>query len=128
MPVAHPCVVRLVCLLTTSAVSASGCTSMHPLPVVTAASPQAIDRIGPGDEIRVTMRDGRQARFTVQRVEEAALIAIDGTRYDDSNIVTLERREFSGGKTALLVAGIVGGVLFFAYAAAVASLGSPSSP
>jgi hypothetical protein len=125
MPVVHSCVVRLVCLVTAFAVSASGCTSMHRVPVVTADSPQVGDRIEPGDVIRVTMRDGRQARFTVKRVEEAALIAIDGTRYDNSNIVTLDRREFSGGKTALLVAGIVGGVLFFAYAAAVASLGSP---
>lgn len=125
MPVAHPCVMRLVCLLTASVATASGCTSMHRVPVVTADSPPLGDRIEPGDEIRVTLRDGRQARFTVQRVEQAALIALDGTRYDKSDIVTLDRRKFSGGKTALLVAGIVGGVLFFAYAAAVASLGSP---
>lgn len=63
------------------------------------------------------MRDARQARFRVRRVEGAALIAVDGTRYDNSDIVTLDRREFTGGKTALLVAGSVGGVLFVAYAA-----------
>ena len=125
MRVIHPCVVRLVCLLTVFAVNASGCSSMHRVPVVAAGSAPAGDRIGPGDEVRVTLRDGRQARFTVQRVEETALIAADGTRYENADIVTLERRAFSGGRTALLVAGVVGGVLFFAYAVAVASLGNP---
>lgn len=125
MRVVHPCVVRLVCLLAILAVSATGCSSMHRVPVVAAGSAQASDRVGPGDEVRVTMRDGRQARFTVQRVEDAALVAGDGTRYEITDIVTLERRAFSGGRTALLVAGVVGGVLFFAYAVAVASLGNP---
>lgn len=125
MRVVHPCVVRLVCLLTIFAVSVSACTSMHRVPVVAADPAQIGDKIVPGDEVRVTMRDGRQARFTVQRVEEAALIASDGARYENPDIVTLERRTFSGGRTALLVAGVVGGALFFAYAVAVASLGNP---
>lgn len=61
----------------------------------------------------------------MQRVEEAALLASDGARYENADIVMLERRTFSGGRTALLVAGVVGGVLCFAYAVSVASLGNP---
>jgi hypothetical protein len=52
------------------------------------------------------MRDGRRVQFTVQTVDAAAIIAGDGRRYDLADILTLERRGFSGPKTTLLIAGI----------------------
>jgi len=116
------CVTRLVCVLSASAVVMTGCTSMHRAPVVVAELQPSSWRVSPGDEVRVTMRDGRTAQFTVQTVEPAAIVARDGTRYDLTDIVTVERRAFSGIKTTFLAVGILGGVLLFVVAAAIASL------
>jgi hypothetical protein len=70
------------------------------------------------------MRDGRRASFAVGSIDAGAIIARDGaqTRYELNDIETMEWRQFSGVKTGFLVGGIVAGALFFAVAAAYASL------
>jgi hypothetical protein len=73
-------------------------------------------------QVHVTMRNGRRAEFTVQTVDTVAIIARDGTRYDQTDILTVERREFNGVKTTFLLTGILGGVLLFAIGAMMASL------
>ena len=115
------CVTRFVCALSASAVVMTSCTSMHRVPVVVGEPQPSSWRVNSGDEVSVTMRDGRTARFTVQTVEPASIIARDGTRYDLTDIVTVERRAFSGVRTTFLVGGILGGAFLFAVAAAMAS-------
>ena len=115
------CIIQLVCALI-AAVASNGCTSMRRAPVV-AAAPQPLSwRVSPGDEVRVSMRNGQSAQFTVQTVESAAIIARDGTRYNLTDIVSVERRSLSGVKTTLLVVGIVCGALLLFVAAAQAAL------
>jgi hypothetical protein len=57
----------------------------------------------PGDDVRVTFRDGRRVRFEVQAVDDKGLVAKDGARYEADDILLVERRSFSGVKTAILV-------------------------
>jgi hypothetical protein len=106
---------RLLWFITTVAVALSGCTSMRPVPVVTTPAPQsaAARPVGHGDDVRVTLRDGRVVRFTVQAVEPGRLISADGMAYNVTDIVSLERRGFSGVKTVLLLASLPVGVFLF---------------
>jgi hypothetical protein len=114
---------RLVALLTASALVGSGCTSMHQVPVVAPGPSQTTSMVKPGDNVRVTMRDGRTAQFTVGQVEASAITARGGERYATDQIATVERRTFSATKTTVLIAGALGGVFLLAYGFAVASLG-----
>jgi protein involved in polysaccharide export with SLBB domain len=113
---------RLVTFVTVLAVTASACTSMHPVPVVTASQPASEDPLQPGDEVRVTMHDGRRTSFVVGAVHDTAIVARDGTRFPHDQIAVLERKGFSGPKTGILIGGVVAAVLFIAYAIAVVSL------
>jgi hypothetical protein len=113
---------RLACLLTAFAVAGNACTSMHPVPMVTPGSAQSTATVKPGDKVRLTMRDGRSVTFVVQEVDNTAIVAQGSTRYPLDDITTLERKGFSGPKTAALVAGAAAVALLFAWAAAVASL------
>ncbi len=106
---------RLVALLTASALVGSGCTSMHQVPVVAPGPSLTTPMVKPGDDVRVTMRDGRTARFTVGQVDVSAITARGGERYATDEIATVERRTFSAAKTTVLVAGVLGGALWFAY-------------
>jgi hypothetical protein len=88
-----------------------GCTSFRPVAVVTAA-PQAPPQwhVSPGDRVRIT-RAGTQTSFTVKAVDATAITAENGTRHELVGIDAVERREFSGGKTTVLVA-IIAACLF----------------
>ena len=118
------CVTRLVCALSASAVMTPGCTSMRPTPVVAATSQPSPSRVRPGDEVRLTMRDGRRAQFRVQTVDTASITALDGARYDLGDVLRVERREFSWVKTTVLLVGI--GCFLFITVAAAGSLGGLS--
>ena len=100
---------NLVCALTALAVATASCTSMHQVPVVRTSAGQPIAwQVQAGDTIRVMLRDGGSSEFRVQSVTPEAIIASDGTRYEQANITSVERRGFSGGKTAGAAAGGVG--------------------
>lgn len=75
-----------------------------------------------GDHVRLTTRDGRQHDLTLQSIDSTALVATEGTRYDMREIQSVERRQFSGIKTAILVGGLTAGVLLIIIAAAEAAL------
>ena len=112
---------RLVALVTISALLGSSCTSMRPVAVVAPGSPPATTTVQAGDNVRVTMRDGRTARFTVEHVDASAITARGGEKYATNEIVTLERRSVSAAKTALLIGGVVGAAFVILYALAWAS-------
>ena len=118
----HACALRLVCVLTASAVAMVGCTSMHPVPVVTATAPQqVVPPVKPGDDILITMRDGRTAKFQVETVEPGAIIASGGTKYQMADILEVTRREFSWPKTTLLIVGASVGSLLVGVIALLSS-------
>ncbi len=116
------CVIRLVCALTMSAIAMTGCTSMHRVSLAPAGPTPVAPNVRAGDKVKVTLEDGRRVEFTVHNVDAAAIIARDdyGTRYALNDIRTLERQEFSGGKTGFLLGGIAAGTLCFLYMAAQA--------
>lgn len=114
----------VVCLLVVTVATAPGCRSMHTVkPDITAqqANPWSVE---PGDDIRVTLKDGRTLRLTVASVESDAIVAREGPRVAFTEIQTLERRQFSAPRTAGLV---VGGVLAALLALAVAVVAAMDS-
>ena len=106
----------LVCALTALAVATASCSSMHKVPLVQTSAGQPTWQVKAGDTIRVTLRDGGSSEFKVQSVTPDAIIASDGTRYEHTNITSVERRGFSGGKTAG-AAGAGLGVLAYVFVA-----------
>ena len=68
--------------------------------------------VQPGDEVRVTLRDGRRVRFTVQAVDDRGIVATNRARYETTDILLMERKSFSGLKTGILVAAGIGLTLF----------------
>lgn len=114
----------VACLLVVTVATAPGCRSMHTVkPDITAQQPDQWN-VKPGDDIRVTLKDGRTLRLTVASVESDAIVAQEGTRVAFTEIQTLERRQFSAPRTVGLVAG---GVLAALVALAVAMVAALSS-
>ena len=91
---------------------ASGCTSLRP----TEASPEDLQRmitqeglIKPGDRVRLVTADETVHRFRVTSVDlDEGLIAGRGAAVPISEIVAVETREVSVGKTAALTGGLIG--------------------
>jgi hypothetical protein len=111
------CGATLVCALITSAIAASGCTTLRPVSIASVAGTPA-SSIHTGDQLRLTLRDGRRVKLTVGGLEATAIVARFGARYELNDILTVERQELNKGKTGLLVAGLVGGALFLYIAVA----------
>ena len=106
----------LVCAMTAAS---SGCTSMKTIKPAVPGAP-VFGKVKAGDTVQVRTQDGRSKRFVVQQVEPEALVAADGTRFTRAEIVGLQRRSFSGGKTGALAAGVAVGA-FLAFLAAFAA-------
>lgn len=113
----------LVCLLVCSlAGGGTGCTSMKTVPPVTKPGGPTFGQVQAGETVVVHTRDGRRVRFVVEQVDGDVIVAPDGVRYARAEIAKLERRSFSGPRTALLVGGIVAGAFLLILAAAAAAL------
>jgi hypothetical protein len=114
---------RFVALaLVTALLPLTACTSMKTIP---ASSPGA-PTYGPlkaGDTVRVQTADGQTKRFIVQQIDGETIIGPEGQRYTRTEVVRLERKSFSGPKTACLTAGIVFGGLYLLAAILVAANG-----
>jgi hypothetical protein len=76
----------------------------------------------PGDDVRVTLKDGRRVRFKVHSVDDKGIVAGNRARYEATDIVLIERRTFSTTKTVFLVGAGIALAVCIAYAAATASL------
>jgi hypothetical protein len=105
------CFTRLVCTLVASSIAMTGCSSMHRVPNTVATSPSSGRHVSVGDDVRVTMKDGRRVEFAVQSVNDEAIVARDGTRYERTDILTIERRAFDLRKTAIRTAGWFGAIM-----------------
>jgi len=86
------------------ACSLSGCTTWRPVP----SEPKSISTVlRPGDELRLTTRDSRVRELTVREITGLS-ISGEQEQVPLSDIARMERREFSPGKTAGLVGGVLG--------------------
>jgi hypothetical protein len=113
----------IACLLVCSvAATTVGCTSMRTLHPVTDPATSRFGSVKAGDTVTVEMRDGRRARFVVQQVDADAIVSKEGVRYGRSEIGRLQRRSFSGWKTAFLVGGLFAGVFTVAAIMAISEL------
>jgi hypothetical protein len=110
----------IVCLI-------GGCTTLQPVANVPSDLAQHFSDGGvlkAGDRVVITTTTGVIHRFTIRSVR-------DGTIYGDHDSVpfgeisSVQRREFNGAKTTILVVGILGVVA--AFAAAVSSSEHPST-
>jgi hypothetical protein len=63
-----------------------------------------------GDNVRMTLRTGEKAAFTVAEVQAEGLVATDGRHFSYRDMAQLEERSLSRGRTAGLVAGICAAV------------------
>ena len=97
MLIAHVCI----------ALSLAGCSTMRPIELV-GRSVTAV--LAPGDSVQVWMRDGKVVELTLTAVDPDTL-ADREHRLLVKDIERIERREFSGWRTTLLVVAI--GVLVF---------------
>jgi hypothetical protein len=105
------CFTRLVCALVASSLAMAGCSSMHRVPNTVATSALSGRHVSVGDDVRVTMNDGRRVEFAVQSVNDEAIVARDGTRYERTDVLTIERRAFDLRKTAIRTAAWFGAIV-----------------
>jgi hypothetical protein len=91
--------VMRTCIALLSAITTS-CSSMVPVDVRDPAAATAGVRVGKTVELRT--RDGRNARFIVQQVDESS-VSGGGQRFALADIERLEVRSFDLKKTSLLV-------------------------
>jgi predicted small lipoprotein YifL len=89
--------------------AATACTTMNPIEMPPEAVQQKIvfeDILQPGKQAKIVTSDGRIQTVRVMRVEAASgVIVTDGEPIQIADIVAVETRDFSIGKTALLAAG-----------------------
>jgi hypothetical protein len=108
---------------------ASGCTSLRP----TEASPEDLQRmitqenlIKPGDRVRLVTADEAVHKFRVTRVDlDEGIVAGRAQAVPITEIVAVETREVSIGKTAVLTGGVIGaGVLILILIAPALAIGA----
>lgn len=100
---------RLIAAVLVGTLTFAGCTSMKTIRPASPGEPP-FGSVQTGDTVVVQTRDGAHARFVVQQIDGETLIAPNGRRYVRSDLLRVERKAFSGRKTAGLIAGIAGGV------------------
>jgi len=71
--------------------------------------------VRPGDHVEATLKDGRQLSFAVDRSDARFLYGREGGQeiaIDRRDIVHLQIREVSVGRTGLLTLAVIGAALF----------------
>ena len=105
----------------------SGCTTLHPIANVPSDLPQHFSDGGvlqPGDRVAITTVAGARRLLRVRSVRDGVIYG-DHDSVPFSEIVSIDRRDFSATKTAVLVVVILGVV--GAIAAAANSAGHPNT-
>jgi len=118
---------RLVaCLLTCSVLAGSvGCSSLKTIHPVTEPGAPVFGKVQAGDTVDLQTRNGQRVRFVVQQIQGETIVSPTGERYTRGDIVHLQRRSFSGWKTASLIGGTFLTAMVVIAAAAVSALGGP---
>lgn len=99
----------------------AACTSLKPLEIPPEQLQSMIARgevIAVGDNVKIITNDGKQHHFKVTEIS-GSFVSGKNDSISIPDIVALETREFSGGKTALLTGSVY---LFYVLLAAVASV------
>ena len=116
-----------ICLMCSTVATSSGCVTMRTInPPVTPTSP--FGDLKPGDELALTLNDGRRVRIEVDRIDADTIVSREGVRYARADIARLQVRRISAARTSLLVVGIVVGVVFVAGWAVASALDSLWGP
>lgn len=119
------------CTLAISLTALVGCTSLQVIAGAdTPASPISADvgrALAPNDLLTITRFDGSQQVIRLSAVSPGSIDGVDDRSSQKvslplEQVQLIERREFSGVKTAFLVTGIALGVYVVARAAAQAAL------
>ena len=95
---------------------ATGCTSLKSIEMSPEQLQERIvagDVIKVGDDVRIFTEDGENHEFKVTAISDDQVSGSDGT-VSVGDIVALETREFSGGKTALFAGSSLALVLVIA--------------
>jgi hypothetical protein len=112
-PITQELILRRPLLLTVLIICA-GCTTLRPIegsPTELAQRLNSGELLKTGDRVLIITTDQKQHRFTVKSVG-AGLIQGPSESIPVEQISSLEKRQFSRGKTIALVGGIVGGAAF----------------
>lgn len=100
---ARPLALLLICLLT------AGCSTLKPVempPDEVQRQISAGDLIAFGDTVKVATSDGDVTRFRVTGITDALILG-DGVEVPIDEVVAVETKAFSVGKTAALAGGTV---------------------
>lgn len=113
--------VLLVCCL---AASAPACGTLRTVPPPTTPTEPPFADVRRGDDVVLTLRDGRRMEIEVERVDGDAIVSGEGVRYARNDIATVQVHRVSAWRTALLVGGIVAGAFVVAGIVIVSALHS----
>ena len=90
-------------------VTLTGCTTLNPVEMPPEDVQQMIvsgDILQPGTQAKIVTQDGRIRTINVERIDrELGIIETDEEPLEIAEIVAVETRDFSVGKTALLAVG-----------------------
>ena len=110
--------VKKLLVLSLAGIFASGCTTLHPVPT----DPKVIMvDVKQGDTVRVITKNNKELEFEVKEINDKQIIGEKET-VAFTDISQIERREVSSGKTTLLVAGVVVGVVVVLISIVAASI------
>ncbi|MEZ5417167.1 MAG: hypothetical protein R2708_07480 [Vicinamibacterales bacterium] len=103
-------VIPAVCLLTALA---GGChvQTRVALPGESPPAGAAAPVVKAGDDVVLVLRDGTRAGLVVAEVQTDAIVGTRGQRYPVADIVEIERRRLSIGRSAGLAAGLYAAVM-----------------
>jgi hypothetical protein len=117
---------RYVALMLCVALATPSCTTLRDVPVHEASAQGISQQVQRGDVVRVTLRSGGQKEFKVTSVGTDALLGKNvSVPYED--IQTLQKRKFSGGKSGLVVLGVVATVALIGLAGMWAAATTPEN-
>ena len=107
---------RVLSLLLVCSIGAGapGCATLRTIPAPGTSSESPSAQLKRGDELVLTLRDGRRVEVEIERIEDNTIVSTEGVRYERSDIVTLQVHRVSAWRTALLVGGIVAGAFVVA--------------
>jgi len=101
---------RIIAFVCVASLLVTSCTSLHRVSVPGSETSSTVPSVQVGDSVVVTTRAGEQKKFKVTAVEPEALAGKD-VRVPYVDMASLSVRQTSVGKTTLLVALVVLGIL-----------------
>jgi uncharacterized protein YcfL len=109
---------RAAALLAIASFLTTGCTSLQNVPLSMNSQGASRPDVKAGESVIVTKKDGSKQKFKVLKVEDDALVGHNvRVNYADMSGLEAQRADGTQGKKALIIGGIVLGVVAIAAAA-----------